>query len=105
VCTSHNDATVQIYYESPLCVNSSEQQHVLPLAFSGSKQQPILELVNELAAASQYMSQALVEHLVVAGKDADVPFTPYITKCQRKKINKATVYLTRSKGPAPSPPQ
>lgn len=55
VCTSHNDATMQIYYESPLRVNSSEQQQVLPLAFSGSEQQPILELVNELAAASQYM--------------------------------------------------
>jgi len=25
VCTSHNDATMHIYYESPLRVNSSEQ--------------------------------------------------------------------------------
>jgi len=44
---------------------------------------------------------ALVEHLVVAGKDADIPFTPYLTKCQRKKIAQKC-YQTRSMGPPPT---
>jgi len=34
--------------------------------------------------------------------DPNVPFTPYLTKKQRKGLNKET-YRTRSKG-APSPP-
>jgi hypothetical protein len=45
----------------------------------------------------------LVEHLVIASKDADVLFTLYLTKCQRKKINKTAGYQTCSMGPPPSP--
>ena len=72
---------------------------MFPLPFNVLKQKPILVPVNELEDASQHMSPALlnpkvqhelslVEHLVLVGKDADVPFTPYFQKCQRKKINK-----------------
>lgn len=117
VSANNDDDTVQLSYEPPLRVNSSEQQNVLAL---GSDQQHILEPINELEATSQHISQALlnpkvrqelalVENLVVAGKDSHIPFTPYITKCQRKKITKATGsmkgYPTCSMGPAPSPPQ
>lgn len=109
------DLAVQLTYDPPLRVNSSDQQHVLALAQHGSVQQHVLEPINE-TESSQQMQQALlnpkvqhelalVEHLVGEGKDADVPFTPDITKCQRKKITKAACYLTRSRGPAPSPPQ
>jgi hypothetical protein len=47
---------------------------------------------------------ALVEHLVVAGKDADVQFIPYLCKGQRKKIAQKG-YQTRSRGSPPTPPQ
>ena len=59
-------------------------------------QQPILEPVNnalDIEAVSSHPTQQtvtmdpnlrreidLVEHLVIAGKDADVPYTPYLTK-------------------------
>jgi hypothetical protein len=46
-------------------------------------QQSVLKPVNNA------LDIDLVKHLLIAGKDADVPFTPYLTKCQRKKITKA----------------
>jgi len=83
--------------------------------------QPVLEPVNnalDIEAVSCHPTQQtsyvtidpklqreldLVEHLVVAGKDVDVPYTPYLTKCQWKKIAKAAIYKTCSMGPPPSP--
>jgi hypothetical protein len=38
----------------------------------------------------------LVSECLIQGKDADVPFTPYLTKKQRKHLSK--FYNTRSKG-------
>jgi len=83
------------------------------------KQEPILIRVEDIvpevsshnAAQARRMDDpniqrelALLEHLVVAGKDADVPYTPYLTKCQRKKIAKKG-YQTRSMGPLQTLPQ
>jgi hypothetical protein len=47
---------------------------------------------------------ALVEHFVVAGKDVDVQFIPYLSKGQRKKIAQKG-YQTRSRCSPPTPPQ
>jgi len=37
-----------------------------------------------------------VVHLILQGKDKDIPFTPYLSKCQKKKALK-DVYHTRSR--------
>jgi len=47
---------------------------------------------------------AVVEHLEVAGKDVDVPFTPYLSKGQQRKISQKG-YQTCSGGPPPTPPE
>lgn len=101
---------VQISYEP----NPPVQRRILPFPGIGAEQLPIMVPVHELEDSSQHMSQALlntkvrqelalVEHLVVEGKDVDVPFTTYLSKKQRKKIAQEASYLTRSKGPSPHP--
>jgi hypothetical protein len=39
----------------------------------------------------------LVSEYLIQGKDADVPFTPYLVKKQKKNISKLNSYNTRSK--------
>jgi len=46
----------------------------------------------------------LVQHLLIQGANVDMPFTPYLSNSQTKKIRKAS-YQIRSKGPPPSSPQ
>jgi len=70
-------------------------------------QQPVLEPVNnalDIEAVSSQLRRELdlVGHLVIRGKDADVPYTPNLTKCQRKKIAKAAGYQTHPMGPPPN---
>jgi len=42
----------------------------------------------------------LVKDSLLTGVTTDVPFTPYLTKVQKKRAAKAT-YATRSQGPLP----
>jgi len=85
-----------------------------------SAQQPVLEPVNnalDIEAVSSHPTQQTshvimdpkvrheldhVEHLVIAGKNPNVPYTPYLTKCERKKIAKAAGYQTCSMDPPPN---
>lgn len=46
----------------------------------------------------------LVKDLLANSATTEVPFTPYLTNAQKKKVVKAA-YLTRSKGPLPSLPK
>jgi len=46
----------------------------------------------------------LVKDLLVNNVTTDVPFTPYLTKALKKKAVEVA-YITRSKGPPPSPPK
>lgn len=40
----------------------------------------------------------LVRECLIKGEDVEVPFTPYLTKKQRKQLSKLNSYNTRSKG-------
>jgi hypothetical protein len=45
-----------------------------------------------------------VNHLLLNNTTAGIPFTPYLTKAQKKKASQASkvTYSTRSQGPLPT---
>jgi len=61
-------------------------------------EQPPFAIVTSRRCPVMQKDLELIKHVLTAEKDGnEAPFTPYLTKNQRKKLNRAT-YQTRFKG-------